>query len=126
MLYWLEDGKEIKEIGSRHKGFYSQGESRLSAQEIKGIRDFINGKIDNVLECEDKFFVPGWHAGDDWNGTALQVIYDKAFPKDAANSALWYGIACMECIIERNEHWYALKADFNRGFEQTVYFIKDE
>ena len=123
MLFWMDNGNEVTEIWSKHKKFYALGKSRISDKELQEIKDFINAEIDKVLDNDkEKAFVPGWHARKDWNCTPLQVIYDKAFLNDATSCALWYGLACMEVIIDRPEEWFALKSNFNREFDQTVYW----
>lgn len=123
MLFWTDDGNEVTEVSRTHKKFYAVGVSRLSADEQQNIKSYINTEIDKVLDSDgEKAFVPGWHVKKDWNGTPLQAIHNKAFPGDKKSSALWFGLACMEVIMDRGERWFALKSNFNREFDQTVYW----
>ena len=126
MLYWMDKEKEITEIGNIHKSLYDMGEARLSAEDMREIEDYINTLIDESISKGNDTYVPGWKAPGSWAGTPLQKIYDIAFPGDEKSCALWYGLVSMQMIIERNEQWLATKTNFNRDFDQTVYWRQAE
>ena len=131
MLFWMETGSQVTDIGRNRRSFFSKGENRLLPAEIESIKEFINSEIDKSLsnnESPDSIaYVPGWHSPSDWSGIPLQAIYDKAYPGDAESSALWYGLITMQVMIERPEIWYSTKTQFNgREIEQTVYWKKKE
>ena len=130
MLVWVDNNIEITEISKRHKSFFEKGLAQLLPKEIEDIEAFINNDIDSSLNSRKKgekhAYVPGWRVPKDWSKTPLQIIYDKAFPKDDKSSALWYGLMTMQVIIDRDEKWAAVKTQFNgRSFDQTVYWLRE-
>ncbi len=123
MLKWFETGKELTDIGSTRKKFFENGLKNLSESEITDIKVYISDDVDSVLSSGKELYVPGHHAPKDWNGTSLQIIYDKAYPNDASSSALFYGLVCMLVLIERDDSWFAMKSNFNRDFDQMTYWL---
>lgn len=51
------------------------------------------------------------------------MIWDKIFPGDETLCALWYGLVYMQVLIDRDDEWVAMKTNFNREFDQMVYFM---
>ena len=88
------------------------------------MEDYINQLIDdNCLNQESSTLsVPGWNAPGSWEGKPLQIIWDKIFPGDNEHCAFWYGLLYMQVIIDRDDEWIATKSNFDREFDQMIYF----
>lgn len=132
MLIWADTEKEIFEIPKSRRKFFENGKSKLSDYEYEFLKDYINQLIDNVVADKNegkKFFVPGWQAPGSWEGTPLNVIWEKILPNDADGCALWYGLLVMEILIDRcqiGEEWRAIKTNYNRNFDQMTYWIEEK
>lgn len=126
MLYWVNDNHEVTDIPASRKQFYEAGLNRLT-DAVNNLSDYINQKIDNALALSKKeiaFFVPGWEVGTEWE-EPLDMIWEKAFPHDKVACGKWYGLFVMDIFISREDKWYANKTNFNRPFDQTVYWRRD-
>ncbi len=126
MLAWMEKNKQATSVPRIRKKFFELGKGRMSGLEYNKMKEYANQLIDDKITHSNgktEFIVPGWLTGSWWNGTPLQILYDKVFVNDNKTCALWYGILMYEIMIERPELWYATKTVFNgRDFEQAVYW----
>ena len=130
MLYWFDDNRKISDIPGKRKVFFEMGRDRMTETDIDRINCFINEAIDKVISeksgSDKTYYVPGWQAPDKWEGLPLQQIYDKAFPGDPEQCALWYGLITMKVFINRTDNWYVMKTEFaGRSFSQAVYWPKE-
>ena len=124
MLFWMDNGEQVYEIGKTRQSFFEIAKSRLSPDEFDSIVKYIDEIIDKIVNEGGRSFVPGQSISADWSGTPLQVVYDKACNMDSDLSALWVGLIAMQVVIDRPEMWYATKTEFKgRDFEQMIYFI---
>lgn len=129
MLYWFDSDCEVKDIPHSRKSFYEKGKNNLTIYEYNNLKAYINELIDCLTvknESEDKFLVPGWQVPGTWKYIPLDIIWEKVYNGSKENCALWYGLLVMETIIERDEKWMAIKTNFSREFDQTVYWIKNQ
>ncbi len=129
MLIWADSAKEVRETPKSRRSFFESGKSKLLLEEYEHLKDYINQMIDNILEKESKdkkYFVPGWQAPGSWEHTPLNIIWDKVFNGDLLSCALWYGLLYMETIIDRKEYFRAYKTNFDREFDQMVYWVESE
>ena len=127
MLYWAENDTVVDKIPQSRNDFFYKRKSKISQQDYDDITDYINWLIDEkaILDKEKGcyFSIPGFQVKKDWNGTPLQRIYDKMCDEDDLVSALWYGLAYYQVMIDRPEKWLCTKTTFqNRDFEVTVYW----
>ena len=118
----------ITQLPKSRQSFFKQGLAKLGGKETDdyaAMEQYINQKVDKDNENSKSvsFTVPGWNAPGTWKATPLQVIWDKIFTGDAALCALWYGLLYMQVLIDRDDEWIAIKTNFNREFDQMVYFI---
>lgn len=122
MLYNFASSSKVTYVTKKYKVFFEKHKSRLSADELKAIYDYINKLID---ESKDRFN-PGWAVAGSWYDTPLQVIYGKACDTNEENSAYLYGLLVKETFIEhRNDDWYVIsQQEQGRNFEQNSYFRK--
>lgn len=127
MLFWADDNSEVLYVPVSRKKFYEAGLNRLAKSEERDLKDYINQILDDAIASSKKevtFLVPGWEAGAEWEDE-LNVIWEKVFRHDKESCGKWYGLYVMDTIIHRKDKWYAHKTNFNRPFDQTVYWIKD-
>jgi len=75
---------------------------RLSAAEFDAAVDHINGLIDGA---GDGIATAGWLPGNDWSGSPLQPIYDKAARGDYSLSGKFFGLLVWYTVMERPEKW---------------------
>lgn len=125
MVYWMESGEQITEIGLSRRNFYEECIGKLSNQEMDNIKDYINSDIDEFINSDNQVYVPGHRVPTDWSGTELQVIYDKACGQNPNQSALVYGLITLEVMIDRFEKWMATKSNYNRDFDQMTYWLQE-
>lgn len=118
------NGNIIERLPQTRKMFFDTGLSKISREEYQQIEDYINVLIDDNCNNQDKttLSVPGWNAPGSWEGKPLQIIWDKIFPGDSVHCAFWYGLLYMQVIIDRADEWIATQTNFNRDFDQMIYF----
>lgn len=124
MLMNFNNEKTISSIPARRKKFYADRISRLSVDEYN---DAVHAIIEQIeTNTKDNFFQPGWAAGSNWEGTALQPIYEKACNYNAEEAAFVYGLLVMDVFINYvEEEWILYRTEMQgRDFEQNVYLKK--
>lgn len=121
MLYNFETFSQVTAVTKKFKVFFEKHKEHLSDEDLNAISDYINELIDNSGER----FNPGWEAPKSWEGTPLQIIYEKACDKNEEESAYLYGLLVKEVFIERDDEWYVIsQQERGRDFEQNSYFRK--
>ena len=129
MLRWIDGGEMVEAIPRARTKFYERGKQKLSFEEFRGLTEYVNDLLDGVMvksEGAKHFFVPGWQAPGSWEHTPLDIVWEKVYPGNKVDCALWYGLLVMETIIDRPELWFAVKSNFSRDFDQTVYWTEVE
>ena len=119
----------IKENLPRSKrNFFDNGLSKITHEEYSQLVDYFNQLIDNNCQKQagSVLSVPGWNAPGSWQGKPIQIIWDKIFPGDKEHCAFWYGLLYMQVIIDRDDEWIATKTNFDRDFDQMIYFKSKE
>ncbi len=116
------DGTSIKTVW--HKKFFDACKSRLSDEEYQNMIDELNtitqDRVDNKVDMVVSSFIPG----SDWKDKVWSAIYTKACGYDEEHSAQFFGLLVCQVLIDRDEKWYFLKQDIDRGM---IYFKgKDE
>ena len=127
MLYWIDNKHPVTEIPRVRKRFYESGLSRLSNCEQLELIDYINQMIDDSISNNNntQFMVPGWKAKGIIGDKIFNLIWGKACGKNQELSALWYGLLVFYVMIQRDDVWYVTKTNFNRPFDQAVYWKKE-
>lgn len=117
-------GKTFDNLPKSKKDFFENGLSKITHDEYVQMEDYINQLIDDnyLNQGNSTLSVPGWNAPGSWEGKPLQIIWDKIFPGDKELCAFWYGLLYMQVIIDRNDEWIATKSNFDRDFDQMIYF----
>ncbi len=120
--------KPITQLPKSRRSFFEQGRAKINDEDFAALENCINRMIDRdyAKSKDGAITVPGWNAAGCWEGTAIQMIWDKIFPGDETLCALWYGLAYMQVLIDRDDDWIAMKTNFNREFDQMVYFMPKE
>lgn len=118
------NGKNVVVLPKSRKKFFENGLSKITRDEYDQMEDYINQLIDDNCKSPDgsTLSVPGWNAPGSWKGKPLQIIWDKIFPGDNEHCAFWYGLLYMQIIIDRDDEWFATKSNFDREFDQMIYF----
>ena len=119
------DSTPITQLPKTRRRFFIEGRAKINDADYAALEDCINRMIDRDYEKskDGAITVPGWNAPGSWEGTAIQMIWDKVFPGDETLCALWYGLVYMQVLIDRDDEWIAMKTNFNREFDQMVYFM---
>lgn len=120
--------KPITQLHKSRRSFFEQGRAKINDEDFATLENCINRMIDRdyAKSKDGAITVPGWNAAGSWEGTAIQMIWDKIFPGDETLCALWYGLVYMQVLIDRDDEWIAMKTKFNREFDQMVYFMPKE
>lgn len=118
------NGKNVEVLPKSRKKFFENGLSKITQDEYVRMEDYINQLIDDNCKSHDgsTLSVPGWNAPGSWEGKPIQIIWDKIFPGDNEHCAFWYGLLYMQIIIDRDDEWFATKSNFEREFDQMIYF----
>ena len=98
MLVDLMTGKPITTIPYAQE--FRTFMSRMTANEIQGIKDALNEMIDG-----DRIHTAGWMPGSDWADTPFQPIYEKAARHSFDAAARCFGLMVWEVFMERPEKW---------------------
>ena len=119
------NSKPITQLPKSRRSCFEQGRAKINDEDFAALENCINRMIDRdyAKSKDGAITVPGWNAAGSWEGTAIQMIWDKIFPGDETLCALWYGLAYMQALIDRDDEWIAMKTKFNREFDQMVYFM---
>lgn len=119
------DSTPITQLPKTRRRFFSEGRAKIDDADYAALEEFINRMIDRdyAKSKDGAITVPGWNAPGSWEGTAIQMIWDKIFPGKETLCALWYGLIYMQVLIDRDDEWIAMKTNFNREFDQMVYFM---
>ena len=110
------DSTPITQLPKTRRGFFNEGLAKINRMIDRDYAKSNDGAIT----------VPGWNATGSWEGTEIQMIWDKIFTGDEKLCALWYGLLYMQVLIDRDDEWIATKSNFNRDFDQMVYFMPKE
>jgi len=105
------DRKEVTTLPYRED--YRRWTKNLTQEDILKIKEFIREKI-----SEKEVSVSSWLGSFDWSGTPLEKIKEG---KDLNynQSAMLFGLFCMEIFIEHEDLWCFTKNEDIRGI---VYF----
>jgi len=98
MLYSLDRFQLVTTVP--HNREFVAWTSRLSAAEIKAIKDELNHRI-NGSEVQTSSWIPG----SNWTGTVFQPIYEKACLKNVDAAAMCFGLILWQVMMERPEEW---------------------
>ena len=120
MLYSLDRLKLVTTVP--HQSEFVIWTSRLSAGEMKAIKDELNHRI-HGSEVQTSSWIPG----SDWTGTAFQPIYEKACQKNVDAAAKCFGLILWQVMMEHPKKWsfgrYKLQ---NIPIEGLTYFRIDQ
>ena len=122
------DSNLITELPRDRRRFFEDGLTRITGTDYAEMENCINHMVDRDYETskDGSITVPGWNAPGSWEDTPIQIIWDKSFTGDIKLCALWYGLLYMQVLIDRDDEWIATKSNFNRDFDQMVYFMPKE
>jgi len=98
MLVDLMSGKPIGRVPYENE--YRRFMSRMTADEIDGIKQRLNEMIDGT-----EIQTAGWMPGHDWTDTPFQPIYEKAARYNVDVAARCFGLMVWEVFMERPETW---------------------
>lgn len=117
-------GNSLENLPKTRRKFFENGLSKITQNEYVQMEDYINQLIDDNCQCHDSssLSVPGWNTPGSWEGKPPQIIWDKIFQSDNDHCAFWYGLLYMQIIINRDDEWVATKSNFDREFDQMIYF----
>lgn len=115
----------ITQLPRDRRRFFKDGRAKITDEDYQTLEWYINRMVDKDYEksADGSITVPGWNAYGSWEGTPIQIIWDKIFTGDETLCALWYGLLYMQVMIDRDDEWIATKSNFNRDFDQMVYFM---
>ena len=118
----------ITQLPRDRRRFFKDGRAKINDADYEELENCINHMVDwDYAKSKDgSITVPGWNAYGSWEGTPIQIIWDKIFTGDPTLCALWYGLLYMQVLIDRDDEWFATKSNFNRDFDQMVYFMPKE
>ncbi len=98
MLYSLDRLQLVKSVP--HEREFRIWTSRLSAAEMKAIKDELNRRVDG-----GEIHTSSWIPGSNWGGTAYQPIWEKACMKNVEAAAKCFGLILWQVMMERPEMW---------------------
>ncbi len=118
----------IGELPRNRRQFFKTGRAKITDADYRELEDCVNRMVDQdyARSVDGSITVPGWNAPGSWEGKAIQIIWDKIFTGDETLCARWYGLLYMQVLIDRDDEWIAMRTNFNRDFEQMVYFMPKE
>lgn len=98
MLIAIETGNVITKVP--FEGDYRRVMRKLSAAEIRAMKDELNRKID-----AGDIHTAGWLPGPDWTGTPFMPLYETGAGGNYDLSAKMFGLLVWEVFMERPDRW---------------------